>query len=305
MKKSEIQIPDNFCGLALIGGSSAYRLLEQGKFQSVSASRIAETPFGNSAPLHFVSADDAGISFVFISRHGERGYSVIAPDVNYRANIYALKEIGTRWIMSWSGPGSLNKDYSPGDLVLPDDLLDFTSGRKSTFFSGSGIGFIRQWPVFCPQMRVMLSEVCSGLGIEMKQGGTYAVTQGPRLETPAEIRMLATLGADLVGMTLAPEVFLARELEMSYHPLCYVTNMAEGVQRAEYRGGELFEGMLSTEEREAIEGAVDKFPLIAAALAGLIARSAPDQAESPFAKSMDRYRRDSRLGDDWRTWPFN
>ena len=95
----------------------------------------------------------------------------------------------------------------------------------------------------------------------LKLGGTYAVTQGPRLETPAEIRMIASLGCGPCRYDpCPPKVFLARELEISYQPVCYVTNMAEGIARTEYRGGVLFEGMLSSEERGAVEGAVDNFP---------------------------------------------
>ena len=130
-------------------------------------------------------------------------------------------------------------------------------------------------------------------------GGVYVCTEGPRLETPAEIRAYALLGGDLVGMTLAPEAFLARELEMCYAPLCYVTNFAEGVTDRPCRPEELFGGMLAPEERSAVDRCVSLFPeLCRRALAALAALP----RDCPCPRAMLRYRREGVLGDDWHTW---
>ena len=151
--------------------------------------------------------------------------------MNYRAIVWALKELGVRRIVAWSGPGAVSTKLRIGDFALPDDLLDLTHRREKTFFESKGIGILRQSPMFCPQLRKVVSAGLAELGLDAHDGGTYAVTEGPRLETRAEVRMLRAAGASMVGMTLAPEAFLARELEMCYHPVCYITNYAEGVRR--------------------------------------------------------------------------
>lgn len=235
-----------------------------------------------------------------MSRHGEREYEITAPWVNYRANIWALKDRGATSIIAWSGPGSLNPALLPGSYALPDDLLDETQGRESSFYVGTGLGFVRENPVFCPTLRGAARAGFEGMGVTWHNGGTYACTQGPRLETPAEIRRLRLFGADLVGMTLAPECFLARELEMCYLPICYVTNLAEGVAHREYREGVLFEGLLSPAEAKAVEEAVSGFPRLITAVAGHL----QEREDCPCRRAMERYRRSGRIGEDWRDgWP--
>jgi 5'-methylthioadenosine phosphorylase len=221
--------------------------------------------------------------------------------VNYRANVYAAKLLGVERIFAWTGPGAISRKYRPGDLVLPDDLLDFTRNRPSTFFEGKGIGFIRQFPVFCEAMRKALrsgAKLREGGG-KVHVGGTYACTEGPRLETPAEIRFLAKAGADLVGMTLCPEAFLARELEICYAPVAYVTNYAEGVRRMPYRQGALFEGMLPPGGASAVEAAKNAIPGIALAAAESVAG---EERDCPCAVSMERYRKKGAIGPDFREW---
>ncbi|MBE0606115.1 MAG: MTAP family purine nucleoside phosphorylase, partial [Deltaproteobacteria bacterium] len=224
----------------LLGGSGAYDL-PKGTLGERVFSRRVRTPYGLSNPVHL--CEKAGFRFLFLSRHGEKGYGKTAPYVNYRANIYAAKSLGVTRIVAWTGPGAIARKFRPGDLVLPDDLLDFTRNRPSTFYEGKGIGFLRQFPVFCEPLREALRSAWGsreggyrgealrsgaqrrGVG-KFHFGGTYACTEGPRLETPAEVRFLARAGADLVGMTLCPEAFLARELEICYAPVAYVTNYA-------------------------------------------------------------------------------
>lgn len=221
--------------------------------------------------------------------------------MNYRANIYAAKSLGVTRIFSWTGPGAISRKFRPGDLVLPDDLIDFTRNRPSTFYEGKGIGFIRQAPVFCETLREALRSAARRRkgGGRLPSGGTYACTEGPRLETPAEVRFFTRAGADLVGMTLCPEAFLARELEICYAPVAYVTNYAEGVRKMPYRRGALFEGMLPPGEAAAVEAAKNAIPGIAIAAARAVAG---EERDCPCAVSMERYRKRGVIGPDFRGW---
>ena len=283
--------------LAVIGGSGAYHLLGESRLGQETECQIIETPFGPSAPIHRFAADD--LHFLFLSRHGETDYSVTAPFVNYRANIYALKECGVERIIAWSGPGIINSAFKPGEFVLPHDIIDETRKRESTFFKNSGVGFIRQKHPFCPEMREVLHEAAHHSEIPHHEEGVYVCTEGPRLESPAEIRKFRILGADLVGMTLAPEAFLARELEMCYAPVCYLTNYAEGVTDRDFKSGELFEGMQSEPEKAAVEQSIMKFPtLLAASLVVLNDLS----RECHCKDALQRYRDKGMIGGDWRTW---
>ena len=284
--------------ILLLGGSGAYAL-PPGTLGERLSSRRVRTPYGFSNPVHLY--ENAGFRFLFLSRHGEKGYEKTAPYVNYRANIYAAKSLGVTRIVAWTGPGAISRKVRPGDLVLPDDLLDFTRNRPSTFYEGKGIGFIRQAPVFCERLRVALRSVAHRRdgGKRLHFGGTYACTEGPRLETPAEIRFLARAGADLVGMTLCPEAFLARELEICYAPVAYVTNYAEGMRKMPYRRGALFEGMLPPGEAAAVEAAKNAIPGIAIAAARAVEG---EERDCPCAVSMERYRKRGVIGPDFRGW---
>ena len=283
--------------LAVIGGSGAYHLLTQNCLGQETESRVIETPFGNSAPIHRFQVGD--LAFLFLSRHGETDYSVTAPFVNYRANIYALKECGVERIISWSGPGIINTTFKPGEFVVPHDIIDETRNRESTFFKNSGVGFIRQSHPFCPEVREVLHDAAHHSGIPHHEEGVYVCTEGPRLESPAEIKKYRIIGADLVGMTLAPETFLARELEMCYAPVCYLTNYAEGVIDREFKTGQLFEGMQTDQEKSAVEKSVQHFPTILAA--GLTLLNDLERA-CHCKEALQRYRNKGMIGDDWHTW---
>ncbi len=246
--------------IAVIGGSGAYHLLADQVLGKEKKCLSLDTPYGASAPIHHFISDD--LEFLFLSRHGETDYSLTAPFVNYRANIHALKECGVRRIIAWSGPGIINTAFKPGDFVVPHDIIDETRNRATTFFDNTGVGFIRQSQPFCPQIARTLHDVLHDSGLPHHEQAVYACTEGPRLETPAEIRKLRILGADLVGMTLAPEAFLAREKEICYTPFCYLTNYAEGVKPREFKKGELFEGMQTEEEKKHVDASIQKFPAL-------------------------------------------
>ena len=283
--------------LAVIGGSSAHTLLAKGL---TIAERLGprRTPYGDSAPVFRVQREQ--VEFLFLPRHGEKGYTTAASWVNYRANIYALKDLGVERIVSWSGPGAINTTYAIGQFVIPHDVLDETRLRKTTFFEGKGIGFVRQNPVFCTHLRSVLLGAVTQLNLEHSDGGVYVCTEGPRLETAAEIRKYALAGADFVGMTLCPEVFLARELEICYAPICYVTNYAEGVRPGTaFEPGRLFEGLASKKELDAVALAVARFPDILCATGRLLDGQ---PRNCPCPRLMERYRKRGDIGPDWRTW---
>jgi 5'-methylthioadenosine phosphorylase len=279
-----------FSPIAIIGGGRIYHLAKD-RLGIVKDVLVKETPFGPSTPIYFIRHGDR--PFYFVPRHGHERYSVTAPFVNYRAMIWALKELGVQRIVAWSGPGAVKQTLKIGDFALPDDLLDLTYRRDGTFFENKAIGILRQSPMFCPQLKKVVSEGLQELGLEAHDGGTYAVTEGPRLETRAEIRMLRVAGASMVGMTLAPEAFLARELELCYHPVCYITNYAEGVRRR----------IASPEERESERSQLEeRVNALSRIIPYLIAKLAEAPYYCPCPDSMLRYKKRGVIGDDFREW---
>jgi 5'-methylthioadenosine phosphorylase len=281
---------ESFSPIAIVAGGRVYHLARD-RLGIVKDILVKETPFGASTPIYFIQHGDR--PFYFVPRHGDQRYSVTAPFVNYRAMIWALKDLGVKRIVAWSGPGATKPTMMIGDFALPDDLIDFTHRREATFFENTGIGILRQSPMFCPQLKKLLSSGLSELGLQAHEGGTYAVTEGPRLETRAEVKMLRAAGASMVGMTLAPEAFLARELELCYHPVCYITNYAEGVRRKAAAPEE------RDRERAHLEKRVD-------ALAEIIPYLIDKLADAPYIcpcpDSMLRYKKRGVIGDDFHEW---
>ena len=255
------------------------------------------TPFGVSVPIHYM--ESGHIPFVVLSRHGEDRYATAAPFVNDRANIWALKAAGVEKILSWSAPGSLNPDLAPGSLVVVDDLLDETRSGPRTFFEGQGIGVIRQDAVFCPEIRAVMIEKLAGGPFPLQAVGVYVSVEGPRLETRAEIRKYRLLGGDLIGMNLAPEAFLAKELEMCYGALCYPVNFAEGIKERPYVRGVLFEGLAYPEEMARVKEVEEAF---ADLLLPLLAPVSATPRTCPCPAAMERYKIRGDIGEDFRTW---
>jgi 5'-methylthioadenosine phosphorylase len=167
-----------------------------------------------------------GKKIVFLARHGI-GHATPPHKVNYRANIMGLKSLGIERILAINSVGCINDRLHPGDLLVPYDLIDFTRGRESTFYDDEVIHIDLSEP-YCPELRTALLQAADEVKGKVFDGGVYACTQGPRFETPAEIRMLSTVGADVVGMTGLPEVTLAREQELCLASICTVTNYAAG-----------------------------------------------------------------------------
>lgn len=258
---------------------------------------VPDTPFGPSNPIHLLRYGD--LAFAVVSRFGEERYATNAPSLPVRSYLWALKDIGVKRILSWSAPGAINEAIAPGDLVIPDDVIDETTSRPRSFFSGTGLGFIRQNPVFCPELREALlhGEVLAGNRCHPR--GVYVCTEGPRLETPAEIRKYRMFGGDLVGETLCPEVFLARELELCYAAICYVVNYAEGLKDAPFQPGVLFEGLLSEDDRPRVEHVERGFPDILLSVIEVVSRL----PRACHCKDlMLRYKLRGDVSCDWKTW---
>ena len=185
---------------------------------------IVETPYG-TIPMHVSSFGSHEL--FFIQRHGEAS-SLPPHKVNYRGNIQALAASHVSCIFSVSTVGSMKKQIQPGDLVIPHDFLDMTRSRPTTFFDDARVHVDMTDP-FCPSLRTSLSESCKAVYTSFHDKGVYLATEGPRLETAAEIKFFST-GADIVGMTMVPEVVLAREKGICFAALCLVCNMAAGLQ---------------------------------------------------------------------------
>jgi len=283
--------------VAVIGGSAAYNLLKEKVFGRVTDTPAIKTPFGQVDDIKQVN--HAGIQFYFLSRHGLERYAVTAPFINYRANIWAFKELGVERIVSWSGPGIINPHLDVGGFAVPDDIIDMTKSRPSTFFTKGGLGFIRMSHPFCPELRHALLYSVGRMDRNVVEKATYLCTEGPRLETPAEIRLFHSYGADLVGMTLCPEAFLARELEICYAAICYLTNFAEGLVEREFRQGVLFEGMTTGDEKRKVDRAMEQMPEIVAEALKVV-RSQPRDCQCKSA--MLRYRTQGIITEDWRKW---
>ena len=210
--------------LAIIGGSGLTQLANL----EVRRRKVARTPYGDpSGALTFghVGAHDV----VFLARHGY-GHTIAPHEVNYRANIWALKDAGADTVVSVASLGGIRKDVLPGMLMLPDQVIDYTWGRPSTFFEGAGVpvNHIDFTEPYSREVRRRLLDCAKACGEAILDGGVYAATQGPRLETAAEITRLERDGADIVGMTGMPEAVLAREVSLDYATIAVVANYAAG-----------------------------------------------------------------------------
>jgi len=280
--------------LACIGGTAAYRLLELGALDATAVGPRA-TPFGQSRPIFRCRAGRD--EFLFLLRHGGSGHNVAPTSINYRANIYALKDLGAEMIVSWSETRAISHNFRIGQYVLVDDLIDETASRPKTFFEKRGLGYIRAWPVFCPELRRVLASVFTEEECEFVDRGVYVCVDGPRLETPAEARKYGNFGGELIGQTLAPEVFLCKELQLCYAGVGYVARYAENGSNARpFERGRVLEE--SVQEQRALS-AVDGLPAVLALLCAAL-RESP--SECTCASTMQHYVDNGLLGPDWRTW---
>lgn len=233
------------------------------------------TPYGLPPPISISQVGEETVAF--LPRHGPN-HSLPPHKVNYRANIYALREIGVEHILATNAVGAINTDFEPGDLVVPHDLIDFTRLRCASFYESAPVTHVDLSQPYCPETRALLIKALKKRGGSTWDKAVLVCTEGPRLETPAEIEMFRRLGADVVGMTGAPEAVLARELEICYATLCFVTNMAAGLQKR-----------LTVHELS--EVANEKMPAIQQVLRETI-KHLPATRRCPCAQAL----KDSRLG---------
>ena len=202
--------------IGIIGGSGLYNL-PIGEKEEVEV----KTPFG-AASDRLVKGKLEGKEVVFLARHG-RGHTVNPSEINYRANIFAMKKIGVNRIISLRAVGSLKGELRPKDIVIPDQLIDRTRGRASTFFEGGIVAHVGFADPFCKGLSKILFEV-SKEKYESHMGGTYVCMEGPMFSTRAESRLYQSWGADIIGMTALPEAKLAREAEICYGAVSTVTD---------------------------------------------------------------------------------
>ncbi len=218
--------------IGIIGGSGFYSFGEGDRIRQ-------NTPFGVSGEI--ISVDhETGDKIYFLARHG-KGHTVPPHRINYRANIYALYILGVKNIIATNAVGTTRENIAPGTFAVPDQIIDFTSNRDHTFFLGdSDVTAPQEFKrvvhtdvsePFSQPLRNHIIETLKNLGEKFVDHGTIAVSNGPRFETAAEVKMLRLLGADFLGMTSAPEAFLAKELGLEYATIGVVTNFGAGMQQ--------------------------------------------------------------------------
>ena len=208
--------------IGIIGGSGFTGLVEGGE------EAVVDTPYGPpSAPVSLGDVD--GIRVAFIPRHG-RAHELPPHRIPYRANVWALRELGVRRIIGPNASGALRGDLRPGDFVVCDQFVDRTWGRPDTFYDGPATTHVSAADPYCPELRRLLVEAARHLGIPVHEGGTVVTTQGPRFSTRAESRWFQQAGWDVVNMTAYPECHLARELELCYANLSMITDYDVGVE---------------------------------------------------------------------------
>lgn len=217
--------------LAIIGGTGLTQLANL----EITHRQVMRTPYGEpSGALTFGTIKQHEV--MFIARHGY-GHTIPPHEVNYRANLWALRDQGAKRVVSVASVGGIREDLSPGVIVLPDQILDYTYGRAMTYFD------VRNHPIthidftfpYTQELRQQILEAAHHAGEKCLDGGVYAAVQGPRLETAAEVNRLERDGADMVGMTGMPEAALARELGVSYAAIAVVVNHSAG--RGDSRDG--------------------------------------------------------------------
>ena len=210
--------------LAIIGGSGLTRL----STLAVAHREVVRTPYGEPSSA-LIFGQIAGRDVVFLARHGH-GHTIPPHRVNYRANVWALKQRGVDTILAVASVGAISARCAPGDLVLPDQLIDYTGGRHSTFFDGEdrNVVHIDFTHPYSAALRGRCLAAARAAGIAVHDGGVYGAVSGPRLETAAEINRMERDGATIVGMTGMPEAALARELGIAYAVIAVIVNHAAG-----------------------------------------------------------------------------
>ena len=212
--------------VGIIGGSGLYQMDALEGAQE----HVISTPFGAPSDV-LVTGRVQGVQVVFLARHA-RGHRLLPHEVPYRANIHAMKQLGVRYLLSVSAVGSLKEDLKPLDMVLPDQFIDLTKGRESTFFGRGAVAHVSMAQPVCPAaagvlaqaVRNVLAREAPGHGVTLHEGGTYVCIEGPQFSSLAESNWYRSLGGGVIGMTNMPEAKLAREAQIAYTTLALVTD---------------------------------------------------------------------------------
>jgi len=204
--------------VGIIGGSGLYDI--EGFADAHEAA--VETPFGAPSDRVVVGTLE-GRRVAFLARHA-RGHRILPGELNFQANVFALKKLGAEMVLSVSAVGSLKEKYAPLHMVVPDQLVDRTTQRKSTFFGRGLVAHVAFAHPFCPVLSATLAEACASAGATVHRGGTYVCIEGPQFSTRAESELYRSWGMDIVGMTNLQEAKLAREAELCYATLAMVTD---------------------------------------------------------------------------------
>ncbi|MDI6725088.1 MAG: S-methyl-5'-thioadenosine phosphorylase [Methanobacterium sp.] len=215
--------------IGIIGGTGIYEIVEMGDRIET---RVIETPYGKSPEINIFKLNDKDVAFM--PRHA-KGHEYPPHMINYRANLYAMGQLGVQRIIATNAVGSLEISIKPGDLLVPNDFLDFTKLRQSTFYDKKTVHIDITEP-YCHDLRNYL--ISAG---DVVDKGVYVCTEGPRFETAAEIKMFKQLGGSVVGMTGIPEAILARELQICYASVCMVSNYAASISPTKLTIKEVFE----------------------------------------------------------------
>jgi 5'-methylthioadenosine phosphorylase len=216
--KGDMSNLESLADIGIIGGSGLYSM---SGFEAHNEVRL-ETPFGEPSDAYIVGALE-GKKVAFLARHG-RGHRISPSELNFRANIYGMKQLGVERILSVSAVGSLKEEHKPLDFVIPDQFFDRTRGRISTFFGGGVVAHIAFADPICPQLADLMQKSCAAAGVTGKKGGTYLCMEGPAFSTRAESNVYRQWGMDVIGMTNLQEAKLAREAEICYVTLAMVTD---------------------------------------------------------------------------------
>ncbi len=204
--------------IGVIGGSGLYAIEGVEQLREISV----ETPFGPPSDAFAVGALN-GVSVAFLPRHG-RGHRILPSEINYRANIYGMKKLGVKRIISVSAVGSMKEEIVPGDIVIPDQFYDNTRGRESTFFGDGIVGHVALADPVCRDLCSRLAEAGQGAGAKVHSGGTYLCIEGPQFSTRGESLIYRSWGVDVIGMTNATEAKLAREAGLCYATMALSTD---------------------------------------------------------------------------------
>ncbi len=204
--------------IGVIGGSGLYSMPGFSAQQEVKLT----TPFGDPSDAYIVGGLE-GKPVAFLARHG-RGHRISPSELNFRANIHGFKQLGVEWILSLSAVGSLKEEHKPLDFVIPDQFVDRTRGRVSTFFGEGLVAHISFADPVCPLLMKLLHQACHDAGVPSKLGGTYLCMEGPAFSTKAESNLYRSWGMDVIGMTNLQEAKLAREAEICYATVAMVTD---------------------------------------------------------------------------------